>query len=90
MPIEESDARLDRLETLVRGLFNAVCALAHEMTGKELQVLLPENEESPPRRWVADERSVAWLNGDEQRFSVDLATSPATHLEPHKPPLSIQ
>lgn len=71
--------RIERIETYLHGLFNAVTALAHELTGKQLLVILRDADGSNPRNWVPNGPSAVWREAEPPSWPADLTRHPASH-----------
>lgn len=74
---DEISKRLELIEMYIHGLFNAVAALAHELTGKQIVVILTDADGSNARKWVPNGRTAIWRAAPVPFSPVDLSSSPA-------------
>jgi len=62
--------RLDRIEALLRGVFEGLGRLAHESTGMRLSVIIHDSDGSNPRKWETTDSKSTFVNQEGEPFHV--------------------
>lgn len=65
---ETTDEKLDRLIVYVRGLRDAIGALAERLTGDQLGIVITDDNGENERRWAPNTDNIVWLRPTAEGF----------------------